>query len=135
MKITQFDRATLRELQPKLKTELSKVGKKFGLDLGIGGITFYDTHFTTKLTVKVNSPSAKRKETQKDKNEFKAYCTAAGINATKANKGTFKIRTVTYQVLGKVNTRSRKYPFLCKNMNTKKIYGITTSTIKRYFSK
>jgi hypothetical protein len=49
-KIKEFNRPTLKTLRASLEPDLKKLGKKFGINLSIGNITFSDYKFTTRMT-------------------------------------------------------------------------------------
>jgi len=53
--ITQFNKQNLKAIREELNAALETVAKKHGLQIGLGGISFTDGSFTTKMTVVTKS--------------------------------------------------------------------------------
>lgn len=112
-KVKQFDRPTLRLLRKNLETDLSKIGKKYGIKMDMGNFSFSSEKFTTRMTVSVATKSTAMKN--EDKSIFVSTVNLyyPNINATKAFNGKFVFRGRTYTVT-EVKPSRRRYPFLCK---------------------
>lgn len=52
--IQEFSKANLQQIRSELNEVLDNYGKKYGMTLNIGNITFSAGDFSTKLTAKIN---------------------------------------------------------------------------------
>ena len=109
-KVTKFDRPTLAVLRTDIEAALAEVAKKHGITLGIGGMTFTQTTFTTRISAVAaaedasNSDDAAPNESNSDVNPkwivaFNRNAFLHGFNRSDLNR-TFKIGRIEHTLVG-----------------------------------
>lgn len=102
-KLSKFDRTTLAVLRADIDAALAEISKKHGITLGIGGITFTNTSFTTKISAAiVQGDTTAELDSDIDPRWIVAFNRRAplyGFKSTDINKK-FTIRNQEYTLVG-----------------------------------
>ena len=125
-KLTQFTRTNLGTLEKEINVELAKIGKKFGLEISIGGGRFSDTNFKTKLTADI-IPS--EEGTSVAQHNFENECWKVGLKKSDFGK-TFTTHQGTFKIIG-LKTRSWKFPVIAENVKNGKSFKFPEAVVKR----
>lgn len=135
-KVKEFTKASVRAMRANLDSDLSKIGKKYGIDFSLGTISFDSVKFTTRMTAKINSPAAKKKVSDSVKTNFMMYVKMyhPNLNASKMFNAKFNYKGRVYKIVD-YKPRSVKYPFVCESTDNGGQYGFPPSIMERNFKK
>lgn len=118
MKVSKFDKTTLRAIRSEMEAILEKYGAKSNLQFEVGNMRFSDAEVDIKVKAVV-----KGAVTRTDK-QLELYAKLAGITNFKNARG---------EELVKYNSRSYKYPFVYKAADGK-MYKCDERTAKIKFA-
>lgn len=117
-----MNKQEVRNIVDDIKRALDRIGKEHDIDIKMGGVTFSEAQFVTKLTAKVKNLNGKSLEQV----EFEAYCGLFGFKendyrrvANKPNHG----RTLC--IVG-FKPSSPKFTLIAEDINTREKIGLTS---------
>ena len=125
MKVTSFDRPTVKALRSDLDIALAKVAKAYGIEISTGNISFSGDNCSIK--VKAAVIGADGTVMSKEATDFARY---AKFDLPGVKLGdTFMNAGVTYTITG-WKSRSRKYPVTAKSSKDGKVYKVPVRMVK-----
>lgn len=130
MKITQFDRPTVKALRERLDEALADVGLELGLSIKAGNARFGPTNVTFKVEAAVLD--AEGSAQTKEATEFKQLAPLYGLQEADLGR-TFMFRGKPYEIVG-AKFNSPKYPILARNRSGK-VYKFQVEDVKRLLPK
>ncbi len=131
-KITKFDPTTLKMLRPEIQAVLDMIYDEYGVKLEMGGFSYKDNTFHTKLTGYCGEDAGKDKnEHYNDKlaETFTFYAEMIGFQKSDLNRE-FKFRDKAYTLVG-YNKKAKQYPLVGKDIKTGAYYKFTVIQIKK----
>lgn len=126
-----FNRTNVKKLRTDLNTEFEKIGKKLGLTLNFGNITFDSSEVRFKLHIheRVAGASPEKQKMNADMMNFAKKCCKYNLMPSDYGK-TFKSLTgKTFKIVG-LNTRAQRYPIICEDVSTGKKYKIPAHQVQ-----
>ena len=100
----EMNKVELKKFRSEFEKAVAKLEKSYGVEIGLGNISFDEKKFTTKLTVTNKQTSAQKKSDKKT--EFVKYANLVGLKPSHFGK-TFKQGSKVYTVSG-INMKKRK---------------------------
>ena len=125
MKVTSFDRPTVKALRVDLDSALAKVAKEYGIEISTGNISFSGDNCSIK--VKASVIGSDGTVMTKEATDFARYAKLHGLDAKVGD--TFMNAGVTYTITG-WKSRSRKYPVTAKSSKDGKTYKVPVRMVK-----
>ena len=115
--------ANIKNFRNDLKNSVKELERKYGIAISLGNISYNESEFSGKLTIK-NSSGNKKKDLKK---EFELYCFKFGL------KKHDYLRTVTlmnkkYIIIG-VHPKARKNGIIIEDLETGKSYVTSKADI------
>lgn len=107
-KITRINRSTCRMIDDAIGQALKSVETKFGVKIQVGGGTFNDTEFSTKLRISLGDVDVAKKD-------WERYCRSFGLKPEQFGS-TFESNGTTYTVCG-IKPRAKRFPVIGVNAN------------------
>lgn len=125
MKVTSFDRPTVKALRVDLDSALAKVAKEYGIEISTGNISFSGDNCSIKVKASVigSDGTAITKEVTDFARYAKYELPGVKVGDTFMNAG------VTYTITG-WKARSRKYPVTAKSSKDGKTYKVPVRMVK-----
>jgi hypothetical protein len=125
MKVTSFDRPTVKALRVDLDSALAKVAKEYGIEISTGNISFSGDNCSIK--VKASVIGSDGTVMTKEATDFDRYARyelpGVKVGDTFMNAGT------TYTITG-WKARSRKYPVTAVSSQDGKTYKVPVRMVK-----
>lgn len=125
MKISSFDRSTVRLINSEIESALQAIGNKYGVQIGTGNSRFSSTEFTTK--VKVAAVNSSGVVLSKEAKVWDLMAPTHGINFKVGDQFQVHSSPLTFTITG-WNTRSPKYPIQAQAGGAK--YKIPVNVLK-----
>jgi hypothetical protein len=125
MKVTQFDRTNLRQINAEMEAAMKAVAKKYGLEVKLGNTGFSTRNASFKFELMTISDNGQA--VTKEATDFNRYKNAKGIQANLGD--TFEFEDGTYTIVG-YKARSI-YPVLAKCNEDNKTYKFPINLVNR----
>lgn len=122
---TRFTAAATREIGAAINEALAKVASDFGINIANAKCSYNANSIMCKVGVTLASTDGTPNDP--DALAFKEYSWEHGIDVAKLGH-TFRINGKNVQLIGYA-PRSRKYPVLCKNMLSGKVFKHTLAGV------
>jgi len=130
-----FNRKNLPVLRDEIAKALKSVEEKHGITFKLGGISFTDDHFRSKIEAYLTKKGGETVDPGKI--NFDRHARSFGLSKEDFGKK-FSNLNGTYQICG-IASRSHKYPILAKNSKDGRIYKFRAddviSNLKTYTPK
>ena len=125
MKVTSFDRPTVKALRVDLDSALAKVAKEYGIEISTGNISFSGDNCSIKVKASVigNDGTVMTKEAT----DFARYAKLHGLDAKVGD--TFMNAGTVYTITG-WKSRSSKYPVTAISSQDGKTYKVPVRMVK-----
>ena len=125
MKVTSFDRPTVKALRVDLDSALAKVAKEYGIEISTGNISFSGDNCSIKVKASViNSDGTVM---TKEATDFARYAKLHGLDAKVGD--TFMNAGTVYTITG-WKSRSSKYPVTAISSQDGKTYKVPVRMVK-----
>jgi len=124
MKINQFDRSNLRQINSEIEQAMKEVAAKYGLEVKIGNTRFSSSNASSKFELMTISQSGE--VMTKEALDFNRYKSYKGIRANLGDS--FQLDGKTYTIAG-YKARSHKYPILAKCTEDGKTYKLPINLV------
>lgn len=131
MKIKEFDRTNLRQIQADIQTALKSVADNYGISLTYKGARFSATNVSIKLEGAVIGAGGVVET--KERKDWKVYAEMFGLKSAWLDK-TFVVAGDSYIIAG-LATRKSKYPVLATCVRNQKRFKFPIDTIKALMAK
>ena len=130
-KIKEFNRHTLKALRTETNSALEKIGKKLGVTIQMGNISFSASECRTKLEYFIPSGdnTGMNAEQQKDFNGLKNYGHIFGVTEKDFGK-TFTSNGEVFKLTG-IAPKRHKYPVIAENLMGK-AYVFPPSVLEQF---
>lgn len=120
-----FNRKNLPALRDEIAKALKNVEEKHGITFKLGGISFTDDHFRSKIEAYLTQKGGE--VVDPGKINFDRYARSFGLNKEDFGKK-FSTCNGTYQICG-IKLRSYKYPILAKNSKDGRTYKFRANDV------
>jgi hypothetical protein len=127
MKVQQFTKTNLRQINDEMEQAMKAVAAKYGLEIKIGNTRFSGSNASSKFEMMTISESGD--VITKEAIDFNRYKNYKGIEANLGDS--FQYQGNTYTIIG-YKPRSNKYPILAKCSEDGKTYKLPINLVNRY---
>lgn len=124
MKVTNFDRSNLRQINAEIEQAMKAVAQKYGLQVKLGNTRFSNSNASSKFELMTVSESGA--VMSKEAIDFNRYKNAKAIRANLGDS--FQFNGNTYTITG-YKAKSYKYPVLAKCSVDGKTYKFPISIV------
>ena len=129
MKVTNFDKPTIKAIRMAMDNALAKVEKEYGITISTGNARFSGNEVTFK--VKANTQSADGTVNTKEAQMWDLYAPTHGLGHLKVGD-TINLQGKSFTIAG-YNTRARKSPINITDANGRG-YKCSVQMVKMYNS-
>lgn len=127
MKITEFDRQTLRAIRTRIEQALEPIATELGIGITMGHGSFSSETATLKLELGVID-AATGEVSSNEARSWELHAPMVGLPKDGVNK-TFTLRGNTYVILGWADRR-HKNPIIARDQSSNKRYVFRVTTVK-----
>ena len=129
MKTAEFNKSNCGVISKDILAAIQEVAAKHGINIRTGNGSFRDNNFTLKLEMATISEGGEIQT--KAMQDFKDVCRRYGLVEEDLGR-TFKCESTgkTYTIVG-AKPRSYKYPILCKEHGTGKLFKLPVARVQR----
>lgn len=125
-KIKQIDRATCKDLRPKILAALKELGEELGVGFSLGNASYSPENATFKLNIGVIAENGTAKTPEAA--AFERMASTLGFKPEDLGK-VFVSQGVAYKISGYKATR-RKYPISATRVHDEKGFKFTVAQVK-----
>lgn len=124
MKVTQFDRSNLSQINAEIEQAIKAIAKKYGIEVKLGNTRFSKQNASSKFELMAVGESGT--VMTKEALDFNRYKNYKGINANLGDS--FQYRGNTYTITG-YKPKSHKYPVIATCLEDGKSYKLPISIV------
>jgi hypothetical protein len=130
MKISTIDREACRKLRDAINKALAPVSEELGVSLKAGNATYTPDGKTARFHLDILTTDDSGKAVDKDAEYFKRNAPFFGMKADDLGKQFKSFGGKVYELVG-YNSKSRKFPFIAKDVATSTRFKFTEEAVKR----
>lgn len=123
----EMTKAMLKKFRDDFAQSVKELEKEYDVSISLGSISYSDTEFTSKVTVKSTSDVAQNKEIENKQKEFATYAMMFGFKPEDYNRE-FIVQGKTFKLIG-FNPNCRKNICRIMEISTGKLFKCSEMAI------